>query len=265
MDYSRTGCWPIRGARRPFVAGVSALALVLLCAPLEHAQPAAPIEFEVAVVKRSPPPTGDSFNINLGIARNGKLTMTNVTLADCVKYAYSIVSDELITGPAWARANDLRFDVVAQAPSGVGDPQLREMLQHLLADRLKLVLRREKKQLAFLALVQSKNGITMLEAKGPGDNSGNRGRIRGNRMSMHLLATLLSRFERQTVVDLTGLSGFYEVKLDWAPSNTAETDLGDGPSLFSAVRDQLGLRLESRKGPIEVLVIEHAEKVPVEN
>ena len=244
----------------------SAASLGFLNALLGFSQAAVPIEFEVAVLKRSPPPIGDSFNINLGTVRNGKLTMTNVTLADCVKYAYSIVSDDLISGPAWARANDMRFDILAQAPPGVADQQLREMLQHLLADRLQLALRREKRTLAFLALVPGRNGTTMPEANGPGENSGNRGRIRGNHMPMHLLAMMLSRFERQTVVDLTGLSGFYQVKLDWAPTNNqGEEDSGDGPSVFTAVRDQLGLRLESRKGPIEVVVIEHAEKVPAGN
>jgi uncharacterized protein (TIGR03435 family) len=76
-------------------------------------------------------------------------------------------------------------------------------------------------------------------------------------MTMQLLATLLSRFERQTIVDMTGLAGPYEIKLEW--------DTAAGPSIFTAVQEQLGLKLESRKGPLDVLVIDHADQIPGAN
>ncbi len=80
------------------------------------------------------------------------------------------------------------------------------------------------------------------------------------------LATLLSRFERETVIDLTGLEGQFEFKLEWTPDNgPAPPDGASAPSLFTAVQEQLGLKLESRKGPLDVLVVDHAEKVPTEN
>jgi uncharacterized protein (TIGR03435 family) len=83
-----------------------------------------------------------------------------------------------------------------------------------------------------------------------------------------VLATLLSRFEREIVVDQTGLAGPFEVKLDWSPDNgvvPAADGAPGGPSIFTALQEQLGLRLESRKGPLDVLVIDHAEKVPTDN
>jgi len=86
------------------------------------------------------------------------------------------------------------------------------------------------------------------------------------RMTMQTLAMLLSRFERQTVIDLTGLNGYYEFKLEYTPEYRAgKADEPPGPTIFTAVQEQLGLRLEKRKGPIDVLVIERAEQVPVEN
>jgi uncharacterized protein (TIGR03435 family) len=117
-------------------------------------------EFEVATLKQSPPPAGDSIDINLGTARNGKLTLANATLSECVRYAYSIVSDDLIGGPDWIKSRAVRFDIVAQAPPDTSQDQLRQMLQTLLAERLKLALHREQKPLAYLALVQGRNGPT---------------------------------------------------------------------------------------------------------
>ncbi len=97
-----------------------------------------------------------------------------------------------------------------------------------------------------------------------------RGRISDPQMSMPLLVTLLSRFERQTVVDQTGLAGVYQVNLEWSPDNSsdhpdANAPPPERPSLFTAVSEQLGLKLESRRGPLEVLVVESASRVPEAN
>jgi uncharacterized protein (TIGR03435 family) len=82
------------------------------------------------------------------------------------------------------------------------------------------------------------------------------------------LATLISRFERQPVVDMTGLTGFYDVKLEWTPTDfsaQSPTEPAVGPSIFSAVQSELGLKLEARQGPLDVLVVDHALQVPTEN
>jgi uncharacterized protein (TIGR03435 family) len=84
---------------------------------------------------------------------------------------------------------------------------------------------------------------------------------------MAQLTLLISRFERQPVIDMTGLTGFYQVKLEWAPTNLAAQEPADpvvGPSIFSAVQSQLGLKLEAKRGPLDVLVVDSALKVPLE-
>jgi uncharacterized protein (TIGR03435 family) len=249
--------------------------LVGLAGVLALAQaPAAP-EFEVATVKSSPPPAGDLININIGGFRNGKLTFANASLSDCLKFAWGIVSDEQIAGPDWIKSKGVRFDIVAQTAPGTPREQLELMLQTLLADRLKLAIHHEQKQLSFLALIPGKNGAKLQaansESAASGNNPSSRGHIASKYMSMKVLATLLSRFEREIVVDQTGMAGPFEVKLDWspddgiAPAGNAANDVPSGPSIYTALQEQLGLKLESRKGPLDVLVVDHAEKVPNEN
>jgi len=229
-------------------------------------------QFEVASFKSSPPTAaGELISINLGTFRNGRLTFANASLSDCLKYAYGIVSDYQISGPDWIKSKAVRFDIIAQAPPDVAPAQLQLMLQALLADRLKLSIHHEPRELSFLALVPGKNGSKLHELKpdpaSPPNTTAARGRIVSNQISMELLATLLSRFERAIVVDQTGLIGSFELKLEWTPDDSGATtiDTATGPTIFSAIQEQLGLRLESRKGPLDVLVVEHAEKAPSDN
>jgi uncharacterized protein (TIGR03435 family) len=96
--------------------------------------------FEIATVKRSPPPEGDRININIGGVRSGMLTFGNASLSDCLKFAYGLVSDEQLSGPDWIKSKEVRFDIVAQIPSGTARGQLPAMLQSLLKERLGLAL-----------------------------------------------------------------------------------------------------------------------------
>ncbi len=226
--------------------------------------------FEVATLKLSPPPKEDRIVINLGRWQTGRFTMANVTLSDMVKFAYQVVADDQLVLPDWNR--QVRFDVEAKAPADAKMPQLRTMLRALLDERLHLKVRSEQRVLPYLALAKGKAPpkIKRVEET-PNANIGPqvRGRISHPQMSMQGLVTLLSRFERQTVVDRTGLEGVYEVNLEWAPDNfSTAPDANappDGPSLFTAVSEQLGLKLESRRGPLEVLVVESASMAPEEN
>ena len=257
---------------------VSGLLVVLVAVAVVNAQ--GQPEFEVATVKLSPPAQpGISSSIRLGIPV-GLVGLTNATLGESVQFAYGLVSDTLVIGPDWAKSRDVRFDIVARAPRGTPLDILRVMTQNLLADRLKLVVHREKRELPFLALVVAKNGRKLHPAK-PDDGSLAQipGHISHPYMPMDMLATLLSRFERQTVIDVTGLAGAFTVDLKWTPDalrshapqdGAAPVVKGnaldvDGPSLPTALEEQLGLRLESRKGPLDVIVVDHAERVPVDN
>jgi len=244
------------------------LCLAVLIAALASAQ----TQFEVATVKLSQPPPGDRININLGNILNGRLTLTNATVADCIKFAYGLAADAQLSGPQWISSGEVRLDIVAQGAADTPREQLLVMLQALLADRIKLVVHREPHEMSYLALISGKNGPNLpLAEPGAANAISGAGRINSPRMPMATLARLLSRFERQTVLDLTSLPGFYQVKLEWAwenksPGAPPETaDPPPGPSLFVAIQQQLGLRLEARKGPVEVLVVDSASRTPAEN
>ena len=220
------------------------------------AQTPSAAQFDVATVKRSPETGSDRININLGAIRHGKVTLGNASLADCLKFAYQIVSNSQLVAPDWVKSKYVRFDIVAQAPPDTPDEQIYVMLQNLLVDRLKITLHREQRELKFLALTAAKNGPKIHEVTPDPNFVGSfagRGRIHSGQMSMWRLTSLLSRFEGQTIIDMTGLKGVYALALDWTPDDLPPEVLQradppyTGPSLATAVEQQLGLRLESRK------------------
>jgi uncharacterized protein (TIGR03435 family) len=233
--------------------------------------------FEVASVKVGAPiPVGENYNINLGTVSHGTLTLTNTTLADCLRFAYSLTSDSLIGSPDWVKSKEYRYTIIAKAAPETPREEMLRMLQVLLTERFKLEFHREPREMSYYALIPSKKGakIELATTDGPGPNESNGGgRIVRSQLSMLMLATLLARFELRgaTVLDQTGLKGLYGVNLQWTPvanvnaDSNASADGSAGPSLFTALQEQLGLRLEARKGPVEVLVIDRAEKIPVEN
>ncbi len=225
--------------------------------------------FEAATLKLAPPPVEDRIMINLGRWQTGRFTMTNVTLSDMLKFAHDLASDDQLVTPEWNR--QVRFDVEATAPPDTQMPGLRLMLSAMLEERLSLKLHSEQRMLSYLALLKGKSGLKIKRAEeilNPNVGPQLPGRISHPRMSMQGLATILSRFERQTVVDQTGLAGVYQVNLEWEP-NSSQPDpngpLPDRPSLVTALSEQLGLKLEPRRGPIGVLVVDRASRVPLDN
>jgi uncharacterized protein (TIGR03435 family) len=234
-------------------------------------------EFDVASLKPVVLDGADTYTANLGTYRNGVLTQTNTTLAECLRFAYEITSDDLLAGPDWIKNKGVRFEILAKTAPDTPRDQALLMLRTLLEDRFKLVLRREPRVLSYYALTVPNGAHKMQPAPDPpaeGRVSLHRGSsIHDNRMTMLLLATLIARFTRTPVLDQTSLPGAFDVKLDWArdnslPSaapNAAPAEQPDGPSIFEAVQKQLGLKLEKRKGPVDVLVVDHAEKTPLTN
>jgi uncharacterized protein (TIGR03435 family) len=225
--------------------------------------------FEVASVKVPPVVSGEPYGINLGTIQHDTVTLTNASLADCVSFAYGLTSDAQLVGPDWIKSKELRYDIVAKTAPGTTREQALQMMQALLAGRFKLALHREKRVLAYYALVVAKGGPKMLEGKDAPASvpPGVPGQLRiiSNRMPISTVVTLLSRYMRAFVVDQTGLAGDFDVKLAWTPDDRPIPDDQRGASVFTAVEEQLGLKLVSRKGPMEVLVVDRAEKTPAEN
>jgi uncharacterized protein (TIGR03435 family) len=189
----------------------------------------------------------------------------NATLSDCIQWAYNVQSFQ-VSGPGWIDSE--RYDISARAGNAATSTQLRPMLQTLLSERFRLVLRRETKEVSGYALVVAKSGPKMRESTSEGDPvvTPNRAIITTQRATMPWFATTLTNPLRAPVQDQTGLSGRYDFSIDVSKYVTPET----GPEgmlngLRDALEQELGLKVEARKLSLEMLVVESAEKVPVEN
>jgi uncharacterized protein (TIGR03435 family) len=229
-------------------------------------QPAAvQMEFEVASVKPNRSGSGSSPSQS----GHGRISATNGSLQEYIRWAYGVQLYQ-VSGPDWLSSE--RYDIVAKAADGAPSDQTMPMLQKLLADRFKLTMHRVTKEIPVYELVAAKNGpkLKEVEAGGSKTNRG-RGHIDAQRMSMKRLSELLALQMDRPVLDATGLKGVFDFTLDWTPDESpyakAESaiDAPKSPSLLIALQEQLGLRLQARKAPIEILVVDHAEKVPTEN
>jgi uncharacterized protein (TIGR03435 family) len=179
--------------------------------------------------------------------------------------AYGVGPNLIAGGPSWLDSD--RYEILATSGrSEDGDQALMAMLRILLAERFKLAVHRETRTMAALVLEVAKNGPRLERAEdGASSTQNGRGLIEARVISMSRFAQVLSRQTDLPVVDNTGLKGSFNLKLLWRPESARPTDEEmERPALFDALQRQLGLRLESRKTPIEVLVIDHAEK-PSEN
>ncbi len=207
----------------------------------------------------------------------GGLSVTNGTLKGIIEMAFD-VRDFQISGPRWI--DSARYYISAKLP-GEETPdraerirESRRLLEGLLEQRFQLKAHRETKELPVYVLAVAKSGARVKEAQGASKSNGIRGscgRMTGVEAPMAILAMVLSRQLGRPVEDRTGLTGKYDFELAWTPepgSCKAPADAPgppeDGPSIFTAIQEQLGLKLESTKGPVEIVVIDHVEK-PDEN
>ena len=254
-----------------------------LLAALAFAQPPAGAPaFEVASVKPARPPSENNLRVSM-TGDAGSVRFSNVTLRDVMTRAYS-VKDHQITAPDWLRSE--RYDIVAKLPQGASRDQIPAMLETLLAERFQLKLHRETKVMPIYALVAGKNGPKLRETTestgGMRMSMSPKGRQMSGKVTIKALSDALSRMMDRPVMDMTELKGTYDVNLEWVadenqpglfgpgprrPEGAQERapDRGEGPSIFTAVQEQLGLRLEARKSPVEILVVDHVEKTPTEN
>lgn len=238
--------------------------ICLLLAAARAQSPADTPAFDVASVKLTAHgrnADGPSFS-DLKIAGPGRLVGTNASLEECIRWAYN-VKEYQVSGPDWIRSNAPSYDIEAKAPPDATSSQMRLMLQKLLRERFKLALHRESKSLPVYILTVGKNGLRLQSANmdaraGLMSQSGSTTvRVTGDRATMASLANHLSLDLDHPVFDKTGMQGAFRINLEWARA-------ADGPSVFAALQD-VGLKLEASKAPIELLVIDHAERIPAAN
>jgi uncharacterized protein (TIGR03435 family) len=329
------------------------LIVLTSCAAFGQAAEESPT-FEVASVKPAPPPTGMGMRVMMrggpGSADPGQLTYSNVSMKALLTTAYAVKGYQ-INGPKWLDSE--RFDIVAKIPKGATKEQFQTMMQNLLAERFRLTLHHETKELPMYALVVGKGGAKLKEsvddgattaaaappdgAAGTGGRSASappppppppgsdgagpvmggrikmgadgmpqfppganknglmmmmmngRSRLVGNGQPLSALTEMLGNQMGRPVVDATELKAKYDFNLDFAPDGMNGPMMGmmppppphdggpgvggpmasapdaGGPSIFTALQEQLGLKLEQRKGPVDMLVIDRLEKVPTEN
>ena len=242
-----------------------ALIFALLAAGALRAQASAPLVFEAASVKVNQ--TGDE-STHIGHT-GGTLTITNATLKYCILRAYGI-ADAQVSGPTWL--DTLRYDIVAKSADDAVQDRHTLRLQALLAERFHLGVHRETREMTVYALTVAKGGPKFAalpgEHTGEGDVASGPGQMTAKAATMDHFASFLAgpRADlRRVVVNQTGLDGAYSFRLAWTPEGARAPGADAPPLLPSALEEQLGLKLETRRAPVEILVIDHADKVPVAN
>jgi uncharacterized protein (TIGR03435 family) len=221
-------------------------------------------QFEVASIKPVAAPADGNIISGINTSTPGLMRAQNVTLRRCIRGAYDIPATRVLlapNGPKWFD-QDL-FNIEARADGPATDPEMMKMLQSLLAERFKLEFHRETRSLSGYQLVVGKKGI-LAKASEPetkASTNAKRGVIDAKACSMDRLAQRLSESLQVPVANTTGIAGGFDFKLEWSPD---EAQRDGGPSIFTAIQEQLGLKLESRKFPAEVLIVDRAEK-PTKN
>jgi len=249
-----------------FLGGAIALGIFLAAVP--HFAGTQVLAFDAATVK----PNNSGSSSSGTESTNGLLRITNQTLLRMIQYAYNLHDFQISGGPAWVRSD--RYDVTARPEGSVHEKQMREMLQSLLSERFHLQFHRQTQEGPIYALLIGKNGPKLQPAL-ESDNSGISSNstavmtMKGTHVTMEEIAASLANRVGRSVIDKTSLSGRFDFELSWVADLTLAAGTRDpgadvsGPSIFTALQEQLGLRLDSQKGPIEMLLIDHAEK-PVE-
>jgi uncharacterized protein (TIGR03435 family) len=265
------------------------LALVLTLAA--QAAPA-PATFEVASVKPHDPANPRTMMV---ADASGRFTAVGIPVVMLIRTTFGLQDDQVVGGPEWVRS--ARFDITAKAADGTLPTAIGPMLQALLADRFQLTSHRETRELPVFAVVKARgdgqlgprltaNVCTWDFTRSPappkpgetrcGNISEGFGRMSLNAMPIPVFLQYLAPKVNRVLVDRTGLTGNFDIELQWTPDNLPPRPAGapadqpiringqdvdpGGPSLFTAMQEQLGLKLEGTRAPVDVLVIDRLEQ-----
>jgi len=265
------------------------ISILCACAAAALAQQPAPkIAFEVVSIKAPEPQPMNQIRMSRN-SDPGRVRFGYFSLKDYIRVAYR-VKDFQIEGPEWMET--ARFDVEGKFPEGATEAQVPEMLQSMLADRFKLTTHRETKEHAIYALVPAKGGPRLKKAEPPAPGAtGPRGggmnvqidesgaHLKAASATLSMISEMLSRFSELPVVDKTGIEGDYQFDLvmspetlrgiramgggDHGPAEGGASPEGAG-TIHEAVQ-KYGLKLERRKAPMEIIIVDRVEKLPTEN
>lgn len=237
---------------------VSKFAASLLFVGMASGQ--SPHSFEVASIHRN---LSGSLNTGIRTSEGGRLSITNASLKTLIRNAYGILSFQLAGEPSWIDTEMYDIEAKAETAGEIPPAEFKMLLQSLLADRFHLKVHWETRESTVYALLVDKGGPKFRASSGdlkPSMNTrkgAEKAQMTGTAETMAVLAGNLGNQLGRFAVDKTGLTGNYDFTLEWDLQASADST---GPSLFTALKEQLGLKLESQKGPVELLVIDAAEK-----
>jgi uncharacterized protein (TIGR03435 family) len=232
-------------------------------------------KFEVATIR---PNNSGSGNSRIMPGPQGGLRTENVPALGLIGFAYDLREFQMTGGPGWIRTDHWDIAGTPDMPEDAPGPDMprekmesmfgrqRQRMQALLMERFGLVLRVETKEMPIYALTLAKGGHKLVanpEGKGGPNIRTGRNQFSAVGADMGMVIRALSNIVGRTVVDETGLKGIFDMKMEWTPDHQG-AEGAPGPSVFAAIQEQMGLKLESKKGPAPVFVIEKIEK-PTEN
>jgi len=220
--------------------------------------------FEVATIKPSDP---DARNQNTQW-NSHHIRMQNATVKGLIWFAYGVHYKQISNDPEWLDKDHYDIDGIPDKEGQASLRQYQEMIQKLLADRFSLKFHREKRELPVYAITLAKGGSKLTKStRDPnglpndyGDRQGNWQGRRFENVSIADFALDMQDMMDRPIVDQTGLTGKYDFALHWTPDNVELTDPNAPPGLFTAMQEQLGLKFEPVKAPVDVIVIDHVDR-----
>jgi bla regulator protein blaR1 len=266
------------------------LTLSIISTALAQEPPEPRYGYEVASIKKADPTTR---GVRIGPGAQGGLRTMNTNLMTLLTFSYDVREYQIMDAPGWANGEGFDVSFTPDKPESFPKPgeatakimetlmdRQRQRMQAVLRDRFGLKLRMETRELPIYNLVPAKSGskLKVPEEAGKGPSmmtNPERGELTGTGANMRMLTNVLSNILKRPVVDNTGVEGTFDIKLHWRPDSLAgavpsasgevsPSAEADGASIFTAITEQLGLRLESKKGPVTVYVVEKVER-PTEN